>query len=135
MHIKRNIAVAATSVFLVVLVLVAMYLYTSYRIDTTSMEYIRQFQKGAFNFIDLANDIDVHSIDDIGYEVKGDYNLLIHYGKQVIKVNKRCLMSDDFKAKAAAIGLKILTHEDEDGNVLYKITCWDLPCTEWSRID
>ena len=135
MHLKRNIAVASNGFLLVVLALIGIYVYMNFRIDTSSMEYIRQFQKGAFNFIDLANDIGVSSIDDIGYEVKGKYNILIHYGKQVIKVNERCLRSEDFKAKASAIGLKILTHENEDGTVMYKITCWDQPCTEWSRVD
>lgn len=135
MHIKRNIVVSFTGLALVVVVLILIYVYMTIRVDYSTLDYIGRYQKGAFQFMDLAGDICVTSIDDIGYEVKGKYNIVIHYGKQVIAMNERCFSDETFRQKCKRIGLVILTHEDEDtGEVLYKVTCWEQPVTEWSRV-
>ena len=134
MHIKRNIGVAFTGLALVVTVLVIIYAYLFNRVDYSTLDYIARYQKGAFRFMDLAGDICVTSVDDIGYVVKGKYDIVIHYGKQVIAMHESCFNDETFRKKCKAIGLVVLTHEDEDtGEVMYKVTCWDQPVTEWSR--
>ena len=134
MHIKRNIVVAFVGLVLVCTVLVLLYVYLFYRIDYSSIDYLESFQRGHFVFNDLANDIGVKSIDDLGHEVKSDYNIVIHYGKQVIQVNRRCLESPEFHKRIARIGLVIKSHKNEDGSMLYRIECWGEPLEQWDYV-
>ena len=134
MQLKRNIAIAFIGLMLGVVAIVVIYFYTYLRIDYSAIDYIYSFQKGAFKFNDLANDIGVTSIDDLGFEVKGDYDIIIHYGKQVIKVNKNCLDSKEFHQRISRIGLDIKSHTNEDGTILYRIECWGEPIEQWDYV-
>lgn len=136
-HIKRNILVAFLGLMLVCLALAALYFYEFYRIDYSAIDYIESLQKGPGNFLDLAGDIGVTSADDLGYEIKGRYNIVIHYGKQIIKMNTRCFKSDEYKDRIKRIGLEVKTHDtkDENGTILYRITYWGEEIELWSRVD
>lgn len=135
MHMKRNIAVMAFGMLLAVAALVGIYWYMYWRIDYSTINYIKAAQKGAYNFSDLAGDIDVHELNDLGFEVRGEYDILIHYGRQVIKVNKQCLMSDEWKQRVGAIGIKVQFKKDKDGRpVKYRVTYWDTPIQEWTVV-
>ncbi len=136
MGIKQRILVVAIVLALVFGSLIGIYMYMSYyRVDTSTIEYIEQFQTGKYIFNDLANDIGVESIDDIGYKVNGDYAINIYYGKQIIEMNQACFKSDKFREALGKIGIKVLTHEDEDGTILYKVTSWDDEVKEYSTVE
>lgn len=135
MHMKRNIVVVFIGFLFVCACLIGIYWWMAVRIDYAAIDYIKTMQRGPNNFSDLAGDIGVTSIDDLGFEVKGDFDVLIHYGKQVIRVNKNCLNSDEWKRKVAAIGIEVKFKLDEDGHVeKYRITYWGEPITEWSLV-
>lgn len=136
MKIKQNIVLAFIGLLLVVGVLVAIYMWDYTRIDYSTIDYIRGLQKAPNNFLDLSGDIDVHSYEDLGYEVKGEYDILIHYGKQIVKVNKQCLESDEWRSRVGEIGIKVYSRLDEEtGERLYRITYWNNDIEEWSRVD
>ena len=134
MHIKCNIAIAFVGLLLGCALLVGIYFYMFVRIDYSSIDYIYSFQKGAYVFSDLAGDIGVDSIDDLGFEVKGEYNLVIHYGRQIIKVNKNCFESEEFHRRIKLIGLEIKTHTNEDGTILYRVESWGEPIVQWDYV-
>lgn len=134
MRIKQQIAFAVILLSLAVTIFLGLYWYLATRVDTSTIDYIYSFQKGAYHFNDLSDDIDVDSIDDLGFEVKGEYELVIHYGKQVIKVNKQCLDSKEFHQKLERIGLVIKHKVLEDGTILWRIESWDEPITEWDYV-
>lgn len=131
---KSQIAIAVLGTLLVVAAAVLLYAHLYARIDYSAIDYISTLQKGANSFSDLAGDIAVESVEDLGFEVTGDYQLVIHYGKQIIKVNKNCLTSDEWKLRAGRIGIEVLTHVNEDGTVLYRVTYWGEPITQWSLV-
>lgn len=136
MKIGRNIIIAALGLFLVVVAIVAIYLYDYMRIDYSTIDYITGLQKGPGNFLDLSGDIDVHSYEDLGFEVKGEYDILIHYGKQVIRVNRQCLESDEWRDKVGKIGIKVYSRVDKETDErLYRITYWGEDIEQWSRVD
>ena len=133
---KHNIVIATIGFILVVLCLVALYLFEYARIDYSTIDYIKSMQKSANNFLDLSGDIGVTSYEDLGFEQKSDYDLLIHYGKQVIKVNKWCLESTAWRNRVGAIGLKVYSRVDpETDKREYRITYWDEEIEQWSRVD
>lgn len=136
MKISRNIVFAAIAFMFVVFALILVYLYDYTRIDYSSIDYIEGLQKGPSNFLDLSGDIGVESAEDLGYEVKGEFDILIHYGKQVIRVNKQCLDSEEWNRRAAKIGIKVYTKiSEETGERLYQVTYWGEKITRWSRVD
>lgn len=135
MHLKRNIVVAFIGLLFMVVVIIGIYYWMYVRIDYSAIDYIKTMQRGANRFSDLAGDIGVESVNDLGFEVKGDYDLLIHYGRQVIKVNKQCLESKEWRQRVGAIGIRIYSKELEDtGEIVYKVTYWDEPIEEWTLI-
>lgn len=135
MHLKRNIIITFIGLLFVSLCLILIYWWMFVRIDYAAIDYIKTMQRGPNNFSDLAGDIGVESIDDIGFEVKGKFDILIHYGKQVIRCNKSCLESQEWKTKAKAIGIEVKFKLDEDGNVVaYRVTYWGDPVQEWSLV-
>lgn len=134
MHMKRNIIVTFVALCLVCAVLIGIYWWMYVRIDMSAIDYIKTMQKGPNNFSDLAGDIGVQSIEDLGFEVKGKLNILIHYGKQVIRVNKNCLNSSEWKTKAKQIGIEVKFKIDDEGEYHYRVTYWGDPITEWSLV-
>ena len=134
MHLKRNIIITFIGLCFICVCLIGIYWWMYIRIDYAAIDYIKTMQKGPNNFSDLAGDIGVEDINDLGFEVKGKLNILIHYGKQVIRVNKNCLASEEWKRKAKAIGIVVKFKVDEDGNYQYRVTYWDDPITEWSLV-
>lgn len=136
MKIGRNIVFAAVAMMFVILGLIMIYLYDYTRIDYTAVDYITELQKGPSNFLDLSGDIGVESIDDLGFEVKGEYDILIHYGKQVIRVNKQCLDSEEWNSRVGKIGIKVYTKvSEETGKRMYRVTYWGDKIEQWSRVD
>lgn len=134
MKIRSQIIFAFILLLGGVLLLVALYMYMYTRIDYTTIDYLKNMQKGAFTFTDLSDDIDVDSIDDLGFEVKSENNIVIHYGRQIIQVNRRCLESAEFHERIAGIGLVIKHKTDEEGVVHYRIECWGEPVEEWDYV-
>lgn len=134
MHMKRNIILTFLGMCIVCVVLVVIYWWMFVRIDYAAIDYIKTMQKGPGKFSDLAGDIGVESVEDLGFEVKGKLNILIHYGKQVIRVNKNCLDSKEWRAKAKAIGIEVKFRIDDDGNYRYRVTYWGDPIQEWSLV-
>lgn len=137
MSMKIRIAFAAFGLFLAIGALVGIVIYLEwYRVDMSGIEHIEQAQRGPNDFNDPAGDIAVQSVDDIGYVVKGDYLLDIHYGRQVIAMNKKCFESKEFRTALSEIGIKVYTRkDDETGKVMYKVTYWDDKVSEYSRIN
>lgn len=133
--LKRNIIIMFVGLVFICIVIIGIYFYEYARIDYSAIDYIKTMQRSANRFSDLAGDIGVESADDLGFEVRGKYDLLIHYGRQVIVVNKRCLMSDEWRQRVGAIGIKVYMREDEEtGNVQYKVTYWDTEIDQWTLV-
>lgn len=134
MHLRSKVVAAVLLLCVVLGTCWGLYYYTSVRIDTSTIEYIESMQKGPNDFLDLANDINVESADDIGYVVEGNYHINIHYGDQVIEMNRNCFSSDSYKAALAQIGIEVKFKENDDGTVKYRVTYWDTPVTQLSLV-
>ena len=135
MNIRGKIFGASFCLLAVMAALVGFYLYMDYfRVDTSTIDYLEQAQTSNFKFSDLSGDIGVESIDDIGYVVEGPYQINIHYGRQRIKVNQQCFKSKEYMEALKRIGIVIKTHENEDGSVVYKVTCWKQDVQELANI-
>lgn len=135
MNIRGKIFGASFCLLAVMAALVGFYLYMDYfRVDTSTIDYLEQAQTSNFKFSDLSGDIAVESIDDIGYVVEGPYQINIHYGRQRIKVNQQCFKSKEYMEALKRIGIVIKTHENEDGSVVYKVTCWKQDVQELANI-
>lgn len=135
MRIKREIIAASAILIMVIAALVALYVYPYSRVDMSVIEYIEQLQRGPNEFSDLAGDINVESVDDIGFIVNGDYNINIHYGDQIIEMNKNCFESAEYISALGRIGIKVFTHVNDDGTILYKVTYWDEEVDEYSLVN
>lgn len=136
MKISRNIILCFTGFLFVVFLLIALYMWDYTRIDYSTIDYITGLQKGPGNFLDLSGDIDVHSVDDLGFEVKGEYDIILHYGRQVIKINHQCLMNEEWRQRVGKIGIKVYSKlDDKTGERKYRVTYWDESIEEWSRVD
>ena len=126
MRMRREMFAAFVMLVLVVGAIIGIYYYMDYvRVDYRVLDYIYQFQTEKFTFSDIGGDISVESVNDIGYSIEGYKRLQIYYGKQRIKVNKHCFDDQQFRQKLGKIGIVIKTHENDDGTLLYKVTCWD----------
>ncbi|MCM1215072.1 MAG: hypothetical protein NC548_11195 [Lachnospiraceae bacterium] len=134
MHMKRNIIVVFIGICIVCAALIGIYWWMYVRIDYAAIDYIKSMQRGANNFSDLAGDIGVTDINDLGFEVKGKFDILIHYGKQVIRCNKNCLNSKEWKQKAKAIGIEVKFRINKDESIDYRVTYWGEPIQEWSLV-
>ena len=114
--------------------LLGLYAYTNYGIDYSSIDHIRGYLVAPNKFLDLSGDIAVKSADDIGFKVEGEYNIIIYYGKQVIKVPPTAFESAEFRSALSEIGIRIFHHVNDDGTILYKVTYWDVPVDEYSIV-
>lgn len=134
--LKQSLFVALFGLSCAVLALVGIYFYMSYRIDTSGIEHIKNVQVGPGQFNDPSGDVKVESAADIGYIIKGPYRIVIKYGNQTIEMNKRCFKSEEYKTALASIGIKVLTHYNEDDDtVLYKVTYWGTEVDEYVIAD
>ena len=133
--VKTQIAIAAVGLFIAAAAFIALYIYQGQRVDMSTIEHILTLQKGPNDFLDLANDIGVESSDDIGFIVEGEYDINIHYGRQIIEMNSNCFMSEEFRQGLERIGILVYTHENEDGSILYKVTYWGEEVDQYSRVD
>ena len=109
-----------------------LYFFTEFRIDYSAIDHIKNLQKAPNNFMDLAGDIKVEGPDDIGFIVKGKYNLIIYYGQQRIKMTPACFKSDEYKQRLADIGVVVYTHVNDDDTVQYKVTYWGEDVDQYS---
>lgn len=134
-NVKIQIVAAVLGLFIVVSTFLALYIYQGQRVDMSAIEHILSLQKGPNDFLDLANDINVESVDDIGFIVEGEYDINIHYGSQVIEMNSNCFTSKEFRQGLERIGILVYTHENDDGSILYRVTYWGDEAEQYSRID
>ncbi len=135
-RMRGQIGAALFLLFVVIAGLVGIYFYMNNRIDYSTIEYIEGCQRGPNNFSDLAGSINVHSADDIGYQVKGKYHLNILYGDMVIDVPKTAFFNDEFIQRIGKIGIEIKYHEDEEtGQVQYKVTYWKAAVDEYATVN
>lgn len=136
---KRMRSQIGAALFLLIVAIVAiggLYFFMNNRIDYSSIDYIKSCQRGPNNFSDLANSINVHSADDVGYQVKGKYHLNILYGDMVIDVPKPAFFDDEFQQRIGEIGIKIKYKENEEtGEVKYRVTYWDAILDEYSKVN
>lgn len=137
MNVKWKIFFASVGFIFVMVALVGFYYFTETRMDMSTVEYIQSMQSSPNEFLDLANDINVSSAADLGYIVEGNYSINIMYGDQIIRMTKKCFESKEYRQEIAKIGLKVYVHVDENDpeNILYRVTYWDDPVEELSRIN
>lgn len=137
MNVKWKIFFASVGFIFVMVALVGFYYFTETRMDMSTVEYIQSMQSSPNQFLDLANDINVSSAEDLGYIVEGNYSINIMYGDQIIRMTKKCFESKEYRQEIAKIGLKVYVHVDENDpeNILYRVTYWDDPVEELSRIN
>lgn len=137
MNVKWKIFFASVGFIFVMVALVGFYYFTETRMDMSTVEYIQSMQSSPNQFLDLANDINVSSAEDLGYIVEGNYSINIMYGDQIIRMTKKCFESKEYRQEIAKIGLKVYVHVDENDpeNILYRVTYWDDPVGELSRIN
>lgn len=135
MKIKSQILLAFFVLALLAGALIGLYAFSAVRVDTSTIDYIQGMQKGPNDFLDLANDINVSSADDVGFIVEGEYSINIHYGDQIIEMNRNCFKSEEYREALAGIGINVYTHENEDGTILYRVTYWGEDVDEYSRVE
>ena len=135
MNIKYKILFTAIALLLAVMACLGIYYYVDTKEDTSTIEYILNNQRSPNRFTDLAKDINVQSVDDIGYIVRGKYNISIHYGDQVIKMTKKCFEDPEYHTLLAWIGIEVKTHKEDDEHILYKVTYWGENVQELSLVD
>lgn len=133
-RMRAQVILALVSIVFVVAILIAIYVFTSMRIDYSAVEHIKSLQLGPNNFADLSGDIGVTSANDLGYTVEGEYHIMIYYGKQVIKVPPTAFESKEFRTALKGIGIEIFHHVNDDGSILYKVTYWGEPIDEFSLV-
>lgn len=137
MNIKWRVLVASIFMFIAVAVLGGLYAYMTYfRVNYGPLNHILDLQSSPGEFMDIGNDINVSSPDDVKYIVNGNYLIDIHFGDQIISMNKECFKDDEYRSKLDQIGIKVLTHEDEEtGKVKYKITYLGERIEQLSRVN
>lgn len=135
MKIKSQILLAFFVLALLAGALIGLYAFSAVRVDTSTIDYIQGMQKGPNDFLDLANDINVSSADDVGFIVEGEYSINIHYGDQIIEMNRNCFKSEEYRSALEGIGINVYTHENEDGTILYRVTYWGEDVDEYSRVE
>lgn len=135
MKIKSQIIIAALAFTLCTAGLVGVYYYTENRIDMSAIEHIAGFQVAPNEFVDLANDIGVESSEDLGFLVKSDYNIIIYYGKQIIKMNPNCFASQEYRNALEEIGINVYTRESDDGTIEYMVTYWGEAIEQYTRVE
>lgn len=133
----RSQIISALFILLIVLAgLGGLYFYMTNRIDYSTIDYIKECQRGPNSFSDLANSINVQSVNDVGYQVKGKYHINIMYGDMVIDVPKPAFFDDEFIRRIGEIGIEYKFKENEEtGEVKYRVTYWGEVCDEYSLID
>ena len=132
---RYGVIVALFGLFLGLGSLVALYVFTAGRIDYSTINHIKDMQRGPNSFHDLSGDIAVSSADDVGYKVDGEYSLTIYYGKQIIHISPNAFKSEEFRSKIGEIGIKLYHHVNEDGSILYKVTYWDEDIDEYVYVN
>ena len=138
-EVGNNFAVRMLSGFIMLSVAAAIVLgiwfFLTHHINYRTIDYIKANRKSPFEFTDMAKDIDVDSIDDFGFIVKGVKKLNIHYGKQIIEVIPVAFDNEEYNAKLAEIGINIKYHIKDDGSYEYRVEYEGTPIEEWSRIN
>lgn len=128
-----------SALFILVIVLIGLgglYYFMEHRIDYSTIDYIKDCQRGPNNFSDLANSINVKSVNDVGYQVKGKFHINIMYGDMVIDVPKPAFFNDEFKQRIGEIGIEYKYKENEEtGEVKYRVTYWGDICDEYSTVN
>lgn len=135
MGLGKRIGVITLLIVVVGVAVFGIYYLLDTRVDISIIEEIRDAQKGPYKFSDIGNEIDAHSIEDIGFKDNGDWNISLYYGKKVIKINKNCMEDQDFMSALKDIGIEMKFREDENGTPQYKITCWGEEVQQWSRVE
>lgn len=131
---RVGIVVAFIMFVIVCCVIGYLYMWSTYSPDYSAINHIKTNMRGPNIFSDLSNDIDVDGPDDIGFIVKGEYHLEIHYGKQIITVTRNCFFDEKYKAALAEIGIEIKYHVNDDGSIMYRVTYWDDVVDEYTRV-
>lgn len=131
---RAQVIVALVGIVLVVAALILLYLYDYNRLDYSTINHIKELQVAPNSFTDLSGDIGVQSVNDVGFEVEGEYNMSIYYGKQVIKVPPTAFKSDEFRSRLEEIGIKIYHHVNDDGSIIYRVTYWGEDTEEYSLV-
>ena len=134
MGIGKRIAVVVMFLVVAGAAVFGIFYYTAVRIDDSVVDELIAAQKGPYKFVDVANDIGVASVEDLGFVNNGDWNVSLYYGKKIIKINKRALESQEFKDKLKQLGIVVMFREDDEGKVQFRITSWDEEVTQWSRV-
>lgn len=134
-RIRKEILILVIGLFLILGVLAYLYYQSMFGIDYSAIDHIKESQKGPNNFSDLANDIAVTGVDDIGFIVKGEYDLEIHYGRQIIAMHRKCFSDAKYKKALSEIGIEVKFHVNEDKTIQYLVTYWGDEVEEYSRVD
>lgn len=130
------VLLAGTGFILVMFVLAGAFVYTMFRVDTSSLKHILELQAGKNDFGPLGvQEIGVESVDDVRYVVNGPLDITIHYGRQVIHMPPKAFESDEFRSLLKQVGVQVYTHENDDGSHQYKVTYWGEECEEKSKIN
>lgn len=127
----RWVVISVLCMLIATALLIGLYYYESHRIDYSTIKYIKSQMKGKYTYSDLANDIGVNSEDDLGYEVKDRYHLVLYYGEQVINITPTCFKTPEFFEKLKEIGVTVEWRVRDDGEVGYKLEYFGDPIQKW----
>lgn len=134
--LTKPIIIAGVFFLLIMAALAGAFVYSAYRVDTSSLKHILTLQAGKNDFGPLGkNEIGVESANDVRYVVNGPLNISIYYGRQVINMPPKAFESEQFKELLKQVGVRVLTHDNGDGTYAYKVTYWGDPCEEKSKIN
>lgn len=129
--------IAATTAVVLLLAAAAVFFYvysSDLYLNYNVINLIEQRQDKPGKFIDMDGQVQVESVDDLGYILK-DNKIELHYGVQVIDIPYNSLDNQKWTDALSTIGIKVFRRTDEEtGKTEYRLKYWDEVIQEWSRV-
>lgn len=132
---KQRIIIAVAMFILAGVGIAAVYFVMAFRVDTSVIDNIKANQKAPNKFLEGSDEVGVKSVDDIGFVVRGELNIEIHYGKQTILMTRRCFDSPNFIQKLGEIGIEVKWKQMADKSYKYRVTYWGETVTQYDILD
>lgn len=128
---KSRIIVIGIVVLLAGVGVAGLWFYLGRKPDTSVLEDIADKLKHN----DISNEVNCRSVDDCGFEVKGEYNIVLKYGDMRIIISRAAFFDEEFNARLADIGIKIQYRSDDNGVIQYRLTYYGETITEYSILN
>lgn len=133
-HMAGKIIALTFIVLLGTLLCLALYYYSENRLNYDVVNLIHDRQKRAGEFIDMDGQVQVDSVDDLGFILK-EGKIELHYGVQTIDIPFNSLDNEEWLNALGDIGIKVYRrYNEKTEETEYRVTYWDEVITEWSKV-